>query len=67
MLACGQHSAKAVFRDPPEIMLNAIYQRDGDLLPVFTQVFFRLRDVTFLPGHTEIIGHPANDLPRVIA
>jgi hypothetical protein len=48
-------------------VLNAIYQGDRDLLPIFTHVFFRLRDVAFLPSHTEIIGNPADDLPGVIA
>ena len=67
MLAGGQCGTEAVFRDPPEIVLNAINQGNGDLLPIFTHVFFRLRDVAFLPSHTEIIGNPADDLPGVIA
>jgi hypothetical protein len=67
VLARGQRGAEAVFRDSPEIVLNAIHQGDGDLFPLFTHVFFRLRDVAFLPGHTEIIGNPADDLPGVIA
>jgi hypothetical protein len=67
MLAGGQCGTEAVFRDPPEIVLNAINQGNGDLLPIFTHVFFRLRDVAFLPGHAEIIGNAPDDLPGVIA
>jgi hypothetical protein len=67
VLVRGQCGAQAVFRDSPEIVLNTIYQGDGDLFPIFTHVFFRLRDVAFLPGHTEIIGNPADDVPGVIA
>lgn len=67
MLARGQRGPEAVFRNSPEIMLNAIHQGDGDLLPIFTHVFFRLRDVAFLPSHAEITGNPADDLPGVIA
>ncbi len=67
MLARGQRSTEAIFRDPPEIVLYAIYQGDGDLLPIFTHVFFRLRDVAFLPGHMEIIGNPPDDRPGIVA
>jgi hypothetical protein len=67
VLVRGQRGTEAVFRDSPEIVLNAIHQGDGDLLPIFTHVFFRLRDVAFLPDHTEIIGNPPDDLPGVIA
>ena len=66
-LAREQRGSEAVFRNSPEIVLNAIHQGDGDLLPIFTHVFFRLRDVAFLPSHAEIIGNPTDDLPGVIA
>ena len=67
VLTCGQRGAETVLRDSPEIVLNTIYQGDRDLFPIFTHVFFRLRDVAFLPGHIEIIGNPADDVPGVIA
>ncbi len=67
MLSGGQRSTEAVFRYSPEIMPNAIHESDGDLLPIFTQVIFRLRNITFFPRNSEIIGNPANDLSRIVA
>jgi hypothetical protein len=63
----GQRGTEAVFRYSPEIMLNTIHESDGDLLPIFTQVILRLRNITFFPRNSEIIGNPADDLSRIIA
>src|SRR5579863_5261338 len=66
-LTLAEGGAQAVFRYAPEIVLDTVDQRDGNLFPVLTQVFFRLRDITFLPGHAEIPGHPANHLACIVA
>src|SRR5215472_12975333 len=65
--AAGQGGSEAVFRYPPEVVLDAVHERDRDLLPVLTQIVLGLGDVTLLPGHAEILGHPADDLARVVA
>ena len=67
VLSGGQRGTEAVFRYPPEIVLYTIHERDRDLLPIFTQVIFRLRDITLFPRNSEIIGNPANDLSRIVA
>src|SRR5882757_7237436 len=56
-----QGLAKAILGDPPEIVLHAVHERDRDLLPVLAQIRRRLRDVTFLPRHTEVISHLGDD------
>src|SRR5579863_1564570 len=56
VLSGGQCGTQAIFRYSPEIMLNTIDERHRDLLPVFTQVIFRLRDITLFPRNSEIIG-----------
>ena len=67
VLSGGQRGTEAVFRYSPEIVLYTIHERDRDLLPIFTQVIFRLRDITLFPRNSEIIGNPANDLSRIVA
>jgi hypothetical protein len=67
VLSGGQRSTEAVFRYAPEIVLYTIHERNRDLLPVFTQVILRLRDITLFPRNSEIIGNPANDLSRIVA
>jgi len=48
-------------------VLDAIHEGNRDLLPIFTQVILRLRDITFFPRDSEIIGNSADDLSRVVA
>jgi len=67
VLSGGQRGTEAVFRYSPEIVLYTIHERDRDLLPIFTQVILRLRDITLFPRNSEIIGNPANDLSRIVA
>jgi len=67
VLSGGQRGTEAVFRYTPEIVLYTIHERDRDLLPIFTQVILRLRDITLFPRNSEIIGNPANDLSRIVA
>ena len=67
VLSGGQRSTEAVFRYSPEIVLDAIHEGNWDLLPIFTQVILRLRDITLFPRNSEIIGNPANDLSRIVA
>jgi len=67
VLSGGQRSTEAVFRYSPEIVLDAIHEGNRDLLPIFTQVILRLRDITFFPRDSEIIGNSADDLSRVVA
>jgi len=66
-LSGGQRGTEADFRYSPEIVLYTIHERDRDLLPIFTQVILRLRDITLFPRNSEIIGNPANDLSRIVA
>jgi hypothetical protein len=67
VLSGGQRSTETVFRYSPEIVLNSIHEGNRDLLPIFTQVILRLRDITLFPRNSEIIGNPANDLSRIVA
>ena len=67
VLSGGQRGTEAVFRYSPEIVLYTIHERDRDLLPIFTQVILRLRDITLFPRNSEIIGNPANNLSRIVA
>src|ERR1700749_1552304 len=62
----GEGGAEPVFRYAPEIVLDAIDQGNRNFFPVLTQIFFRLRDITFLPGQAEILSHPANHLARIV-
>lgn len=63
----SEGGAETVFRHAPEIVMYAIDQRDRNLFPVLTQVFFRLGDITFLPGNADVFGHPADHQARVVA
>ena len=67
VLSGGQRRTEAVFRYSPEIVLYTIHERDRDLLPIFTQVILRLRDITLFPRNSQIIGNPADDLSRIVA
>jgi hypothetical protein len=48
-------------------MVNTVHQRNGNLFPVLTHIVRRLRDITFLPRDTEIVGHSLDHLPCVVA
>jgi len=67
VLSSGQRGTKALFRYAPEIVLDAVDEGNRDLLPVFTQVILRLRDITFFPRNSQIIGNSADDLSRIVA
>ena len=43
-------------------MLDAVHERDRDLLPVLTQIVLGLGDVTLLPANAEVISRVAGDL-----
>lgn len=58
---------EAVFGHAPEIVVDAVDQRNRNLFPVLTQVFLRLSDITFLPGNADILRHPADHQARIVA
>lgn len=48
-------------------MLDPVDERHRDLVPELTLIRLGLRDVAFFPGHTEVTGHSADDLARLLA
>jgi hypothetical protein len=48
-------------------VLDAVHERHGNLVPELTLIRLGLRDVAFLPGHAQVIGHFADDLARLLA
>src|SRR5262249_14648904 len=63
----GQGGPEALLADMPEVMLDAVDQRHGDLVPVFAQVALGLSDIELFPAHTEVGSDPRDDLARVVA
>src|SRR5215510_16105919 len=63
----GQGGPEALLADMPEVMLDAVDQRHGDLVPVLAQVAHGLGDVDLFPAHTEVGRDPHDDLARVVA
>src|SRR5262245_614770 len=63
----GQGGPEALLADMPEVMLDAVDQRHGDLVPVFAQVALGLGDIELFPAHTEVGRDPRDDLARVVA
>src|ERR1700690_1257010 len=63
----AERRAQPWLADPPEVVLHAVDERHGDLVPVLAQVSFRLGDVAFLPGHAEVSGDPGDNRAGLVA
>ena len=62
-----QRGPEALLADMPEVVLHAVDQGYGDLVPVLPQVALGFRDIELFPAHTEVGRDPGDDLARVVA